>query len=487
MRKRIDFASPSDSIKTASLAQIGSKVINVIVQLGITMVLARLLTPAEYGTVAVLTAFSSLFSILADAGVSTAIAQSQDLDKSDYERLFFLSLLIGIVLSVGFFSLCFGIAWFYEDSIYIPLGAIMTLAVIFNSLNMVPNGVLIKERKFKLIGMRLVVCTVVVGAIAILLAFLGFGCYAIVLNTVLTSLFVLVWNLASSHLRMSVGNVRDVFEKVGSFSVYNLGNQIIGWFAANADSLIVGRLFGASALGYYNKAYNLYSYPLNILTAPITDTMLPFFAPLQNNVEALRKRFLDVFHKVSFLSALCTAGMNVCASEIILIMYGENWAPAISLLSVLAFAVYSRGVNGAFSALLNATGRPDLLMRCTAINTIVTLGMIFLGGALGSVQSLATCVAIAYNLEMILPIYFCARFCLNMHPLAFFMHLIPDLGTIIATVALADVIPWQMPNVFLSLLANGIFVVGFMTTITVLVNKFVYHNNIKNLLSIFNK
>ena len=69
MRKRIDFASPSDSIKTASLAQIGSKVVNVIVQLGITMVLARLLTPAEYGTVAVLTAFSSLFSILADAGL----------------------------------------------------------------------------------------------------------------------------------------------------------------------------------------------------------------------------------------------------------------------------------------------------------------------------------------------------------------------------------------------------------------------------------
>lgn len=490
MRKRFDISSSSDSIKSASIAQIGSKVINVVVQLGITMVLARILTPVEYGTVAVLTVFSSLFSVFADAGISTAIAQSQDLDQHDYERLFFLSLLMGIVLSFGFFLLSFGIAWFYGDSIYVPLGAVMSLAVMFNALSMVPNGILIKERKFKLIAVRLVVCTVVVGAIAIVLAILGFGCYAIVLNTILTALFVLVWNLGGSHLRISVGDVRSVFRKVGSFSIFNLGNGIIGWFAANADSLIVGKLFGAEGLGYYNKAYNLYSYPLSILTNPIVDTILPFLAPLQFDKTALRYRFISVFRKVSFLSALCMAWMNVCATEIILIMYGDNWAPAIPMLAVLAFAVYSRGVNGAFSALLNAAGRPDLLMRSTAINTAVTLGMIFLGGALGFVQSLATCVAIAYNIEMTIPIYFCARYCLDMRPLKLFVHFLPDLGSGILVIVLASVIPWGLSNLFLSFFVKALYVLVGMVAIKVLVDKFVYHEHVdlkKDIVGLFRR
>ena len=166
----------------------GSKIISVVMQLVITMVLARLLTPKEYGIVAILTVFSSFFTILADAGISTAIAQFQDLTHEDYERLFFLSLLLGAGLSVLFFALSFAVAWFYNDPIYVPLGAVMTLAVMFSALNMVPNGVLIKERKFGLIGTRLVVCTLVVGVIVILLALAGLGCFAIVLNSVLTSL-----------------------------------------------------------------------------------------------------------------------------------------------------------------------------------------------------------------------------------------------------------------------------------------------------------
>ena len=477
MKRRIDINSPSSSIKTASVVQLGSKVVNVLVQLVITMVLARLLTPSEYGTVAVLTVFSALFTILADAGIPTAIAQSQDLEEIDYGRLFFLSLLIGLVLAASFFALSFGIAWFYGDSIYIPLGALMTLAVLFNALNMVPNGILIKQRKFKLIGLRLVVCSVVVGSIAILFAFLGFGCYAIVLNTVLTSLFVLVWNLAGSHLKMSVGDLRGVIGKVGAFSAYNLGSNTIYWFASNVDSLLVGKLFGASALGYYNKAYNLYGYPLSILTAPITDTILPFLAPLQNDTKALRSRFLRVFRKVSFISALCTAGMNVCATEIILIMYGDNWLPSIPLLATLAFAVYSRGVNSAFSALLNATGYPKLLMRSTAINTVITLTLIFVGGALGSVESLAICIAIAYNLEMILPIYFCARYSLQMKAWKFFAHFLPDLGAAMLAMLLALCIPWNIGNTLLSLIVKGCFVAVVMLAVKLLTDNVVYHEN----------
>ena len=440
----------------------GSKIVNVAIQLVITMVLARLLTPEEYGVVAVLTVFSSFFSVLADAGISTAIAQFQDLRQEDYERLFFLSLLLGIALSVLFFFLSFGIAWFYDNSIYVPLGSIMTLAVMFNALNMVPNGVLIKERKFGLIGMRLVVCSVVVGTIVILMALAGLGCFAIVLNTVLTSLFVLIWNLTTSHLKMSVGDIRPIARKIGSFSLYQFGHEAIVWVSGNADSLLAGKMFGAAALGYYNKAYQLYGYPNNILAAPITSTLIPFLAPLQRDTKALRVKFLSVLRKVSFICALCTVGMSVCSDEIIQIMFGKTWAPAAPLLQVLALAIYARGVNSVHAPLMSATNRPDLLMRSTLANTLVTLTMICVGGFLGSVESLALCVAIAYNFELFIPVYFCSKYCLHMGIWSYFKTLLPDITIMLIALVFSSLMPWNMGNVFISLFAKGIALVSIM-------------------------
>lgn len=478
MFKSIDISGASFSIRSASFVQLVSKSINVVVQLAITMVLARLLTPAEYGTVAVLQVFTALFSVFADSGISVAIARSNELQRSDYERLFFLGLLMGLVLSIAFFALSAGVALFYGNQIYISLGAVLMLAVMFNSLNTVPNGILIKELKFKLIALRLVVCSTVVGLFSIALAFLGFGCFAIVLNSVLTALFVFVWNLKGSGLRMSIGGVRGVFEKVGSFSLYSLGNGVIFWVASNADTLLVGKLFGAEALGYYNKAYGLYAYPLNILTAPIVDTLVPFLAKLQDSLEAFRDKFMRVIRKISFLSALCLVGMHVCAYEIILIMFGNTWIAAIPLLSTLAFAVYSRGVNAAFSALLNAAGRPDLLMKSTGINTCITLAMIAIGGFLGTTEKLATCIVVAYNLEMILPIVFCARICLDMSVLRFIGNLLPDIFAAVLTCLLAAVVPWGTDAVLLSLTLKVIFVCLVMFTIKAFVMRLVFREKI---------
>lgn len=469
MKNQIGAAS--ESIKSASVIQLGSKIVGIVVQFAVTMVLARLLTPEQYGVVAVLTAFSSLFNMLADAGISTAVAQFQDLEQEEHQRLFFFSLLLGLVLAAAFILLSFGIAWFYGDEIYVPLGFVLTLSIVFNSLNMVPNGLLLKERRFFLIGLRLVVCNLVVGVVAILMAVSGLGVFAIVLQTVLTSFFVLVWNLATSRLRMSFGDVRPVMQKVGRYSANLLGNNVIVWLSGNIDSLLAGKIFGAEALGYYNKAFQIYGYPNNILAVPITSTLIPFLTPLRSNLGALRSKFLGVLNKVSFICALCTVGTSVCSYEIIKIVFGDAWAPAAPLLQVLALAIYARGVNGAHAPLLLVSNRSELLLRSTLINTCVTVAMICLGGFLGSVQTLAICLAIAYNLELLIPVYLCSHFCLGMSFAKYFKELLPDILISCATLAVCSLIPWGIENVFLSLLAKGCLVVALMVASRFLADK----------------
>lgn len=463
--KRINITKTTNSIRLASFIQLGSKFISIIVQLIVTMVLARLLTPEQYGVVAVLTAFSALFTVISDAGISTAVAQFQSLKQSDYERLFFVSFLLGFILTIGYIVFSFAIAWFYDDTVYVSSGCMMSFSVLFNALNMVPNGVLLKERKFTLIGLRLIVCNIVVGCVVVALAFMGAGVYSIVLQSVLTSFFILAWNLASSHLKMSVGDIRPVLRKVGRFSAFQLGNDAIVWLSANADSLLAGKMFGEASLGYYNKAYSLYGYPLTVLAAPITSTLIPFLSPLQKDVAALRAKYLSVVRKVSFIVALCSVWMNVCAVEVIQVMYGPKWNAAIPLLEVLALAIYARGVNSVHAPLLSAAGRSDLLMRSTTINTMATFVMILLGGALGSVQSLATCVAIAYNFELVIPVYLSAKYCLQMNVFRYFLNLLPDIVTGVAVILLSHMIPWHINNIFFSLFVKASFVLACMIAI----------------------
>lgn len=128
--------------------------------------------------------------------------------------------------------------------------------------------------------------------------------------------------------------------------------------------------------------------------------------------------------------------------EVVEIMYGPNWEASIPLLEVLAFSIYARGVNSVHAPLMSAAGRSDLLMRSTTINTVATIAMILLGGALGSLQTLATCVVIAYTVELAVPAYLSARRCLHMGTVRYFLNLLPDVGVELAVVLLAHLVPW---------------------------------------------
>lgn len=244
---------------------------NVVAQLSVTMVLARLLTPEEYGIVAVLAVFTGFFSLLSDMGLSSAIIQFDDLTQDDYGHLFAISFLFGLVLSITFFllSLCISVA--YSNSLYVPLGALLMISVFFNSLNMVPNGLLLRKKRYDLVGFRLVSSTIIVGLLTIALACLGLGCYAIVLQSVLGSLFVFVWNWISSPVKFAKGSPLPTLKRVGKYSVFQFGTQAVGYFAGNLDSLLVGKFFGPSDLGHASRSsYSARSSAARAFTCSIT-------------------------------------------------------------------------------------------------------------------------------------------------------------------------------------------------------------------------
>ena len=183
------------SLRSAVVIQFGSKYINVALTLAVTMVLARILTPEQYGAMAVVSVFLGLFTVIANVGVGAAVVQYRDLTDRDCSALLTFTAIFGIVLALVFCGLSFPVAMLYGSDEYVPLMCLASLSVVFGSVNMVPNGILLRDQMFMTSGVRLVVTSFGSSLIAVVLALLNWGAYALVLNTVLQSLFVLVWNL----------------------------------------------------------------------------------------------------------------------------------------------------------------------------------------------------------------------------------------------------------------------------------------------------
>lgn len=439
----------------AALVQLGSKIVNVAVQLGVTMVLARILTPTEYGVVAVLTVFTGFFSMISDLGISTAIVQFKDLTEEDYSRLLTFSFGVGVLFAGAFFLVSSGVSVVYANAIYVPLGGILTGAVLFNSLNMVPNGLLLKERRFGTIAVRLVVCTAVVGALTVVLALMGWGCYAIAVQSTLTALFVFLWNQLSTRTKPRLHGIHPVLRRVGKFSAFQFGHQFIGYFANNTDSLLVGRFLGAEQLGYYNKAYGLAGYPNNYLASSITSVLHPFLSQLQDDHDALYDKFVEMAKAVSIVTAWAMAVFVACGNELVLVMYGNQWTVAGPILQILSFAIYARAMNSCHGPLLLSCGRTDLLMRSTLINSIMTVTFICLGVWMGSITTTAIMITIAYNFELVVPVYICMRICLQRSILSYVRNFAHEIVAFLVSLAVGVVIPAFVDSVQVMLLVRG--------------------------------
>ena len=199
-----DMDAHSVGLKRALAIQFFSKYASVIIQLVLTALLARLLSPEQYGVVAIVTIFKSFFAILADVGLTPAIVQFDDLDDNDISGLFTFSVVLGLVLAAVFCLLAYPVAWFYSEESLVVLCWVASLSILFNASNMVPNGLLLKAKRFANIGIRLIVVTVISGFVAVAMALNGCGALSLVVQSVVSSLCVFVWNFVGSGI--IVGN-----------------------------------------------------------------------------------------------------------------------------------------------------------------------------------------------------------------------------------------------------------------------------------------
>lgn len=352
-----------------------SKYIGVLISLIITAILSRILSPADFGTVAIATVIITFFGVFSDLGIAPAIIQNKVLDKEDLSNLFSFTAWLSIGISLLFFLSSGAIARYYDSPVLTTICRVLSLSLLFNTINIVPNALLYKDKAFKFLAKRSIIVQFIAGSIAVLAALNGMGIYALLINPVLSAIiiFFITFQRYPQHFNWTLG--LHSFKKIFSFSFYQFLFNVINYFSRNIDKLLIGRFMGMIPLGYYEKSYRLMMLPVQNITYVITPVMHPIFSDFQNNLKKLESSYLKVVRLFAFIGFPLSIFLFFTSRELMLLIFGMQWEASVPVFRILSLTVgiqiilstsgsifQSAGdtrslfISGLFSATLNVTG-----------------------------------------------------------------------------------------------------------------------------------
>lgn len=405
-----------------------SKYSGVMVSIILGAVLARLLTPEEFGIIALITVFVSFFGLLSDFGLGPAVVQNQSLDDNDLKSIFSFSIALGIILALIFFTLAPFFANFYNEPELKPISRYLALSVLFNSFLIVPRAVLQKELKFKLIGLISLGVQLFCGVIAIILAILGFSFYSLVFQSILLGIisFITFYCIKpiSITFKIEISSVKKIFK----FSLFQFLFDFINYFSRNLDNILIGKFLGVSPLGFYEKSYRLMMMPVQNLTHVVSPVLLPILSKHQNDNKIVFSSYLKVIQILSIIGFPLSIFLFFSASEIIIIVFGSQWVESISVFKILTLTIGFQIVLSSSGSIFQAVNRTDLLFYSGFLSSLFMVGGILYGVLVGkSLELVAYSLILAFIINFFQCFYFLVKLALRASYKEFLVSFLPSL------------------------------------------------------------
>ena len=363
---------------------------SLLVSIVISMILARLLSPSEYGIVAIATVIIVFLQIFCSMGIGPAIIQRKDLSKEEIDDIFSCTIYIGVVLCAILFFASYQIGTHYDNKLLVPVCQILSISLFFDSANMVPNALMAKNQRFKDIAKRTLLLQFITGVLSIYAAYKGAGVYSLLMSPVITSIGIFFYNVhfypVSYKLVPSFVPVKKIF----SYSAYQFGFEIINYFSRNLDKLIIGKFLSTEALGYYEKSYRLMQLPLQKLTSVINPVLQPVMSNLQDNMQMMALKYTKIVVFIASVSFPIAVILYFSASDIIVVMYGEQWKPAISVFKILSLSIPTQMILSTSGGILQSCNATKYLFWIGLVNTIIVISGFIIGLSIwGTMESVA--------------------------------------------------------------------------------------------------
>ena len=445
-------------MKRAAIINAIGKYSKIILSLIVNAILGRIISVEDHGIVAVITVFSTFFNTFSDMGFGVAIVQNKNLSKQEIDDIFSFTVYVSFALMLMFCFFSIPISMFYNNSIYKTLGCLLSISLFFNSLNMVPNGILNREKKFISIAMRTFLVYFLSSVISIYFAFVGFRYYALVFQTIFSSILQFIWNYATTKPKFSIKYKYSSVKKVINYSGFQFAFNIVNYFSRNLDNLLTGKFLGSTELAYYNKAYTLMLYPVNNLTGVVTPVLHPMLSDYQSDKLIIYRKYMKIVKAFALLSIFVSPVCYLGSKELILIMLGNKWDKSIECFRILSIAIVPQMINSSAGGIFQSIGNTKLLFINSCINTGLTVLAIIVGVFFGkSIIFLSLCISIAYIFHFISATIMLIKYGFQLPLLPFFFELKQEI--IVSLFMIIGIVTYHfsLPNVFFSLIVKTVW------------------------------
>lgn len=358
------------------------------------VILARLLSPHDYGLAALVLVFESLVLVFSDLALGAALVQRPTLTEADRSTAFWISAATGATFTAAGVVLAGAVADLYRQPDVEPLFAALSFSFIVTSLSVTHEALLVRDMRFRSLELRLMAATLVSAAVAITVAVLGGGAWAIIAQQLAfaatSTLLLVAFSSWRPRFRFSIASLRNL----GSFSAFLVGHRLLFYAHRNADNFIVGRFVGASALGAYAVAYNVMLAPVSKIAGPLQRVLWPAFSRIQDEPARILAGWLRVTRAVAMVAVPSLMGIVAVAPDFVPVVLGGQWDAAVPLIQALAWVGILQAIQAMNVDILQARDRTSTVFRYSVLFTLVHVTAFIVGvqwGVLG--------VAVAYAIS----------------------------------------------------------------------------------------
>lgn len=356
-----------------------SQAITQISQLLITTILARLLTPNDFGLLGMTVVFTNFLNIFCEMGISGALIQKQDISETQYSSVFWLNIIVGIVLMLLTMAISPCIARFYNKPELKPIIMMISVNFIIMSFVIVQKAIFSKEMAFKKLAIAEVIAVIVAGIIGIFLAYLGYGVWSLVYRMLIftTANTLLLWWLSAWRPKFifSLKALKEVFP----FSFNLMGFNLVNYFARNIDNILIGKFLGVQALGYYTLAYRLMLYPVQNVSGVVGKVMFPAFSMIQNDLEKVRTIYIKMVKTLSLVTFPIMCVLFAVTPEFVHVVFGPQWQPMIILIRILCICGILQSIGTTVGNILLSQGKAYLQFKMAILGTSIVSIFITIG------------------------------------------------------------------------------------------------------------
>lgn len=377
--------------------------ISTVFQFAQVAVLARLLSPTDFGIVSVSNLIIAFFQIFANLGFSNSIIYKQESDRRVLSTLYFLNLLVGVVIFAVLILSTPAISAFYHEpklERVVRLASFYFLIVYFGQLYMF---LLEKELRFRSVAIIDIAGTVVGAGVTIGLAYGGYQELSLIIGSLVNQTIRTVLQVAFGvkfFVPAWFFNLRAVNEHL-RFGLYNLGDGLLGFVQSNSDNLFIGGMLGVKPLGYYTVAIQLAIYPISKLNPIILQVAYPILARMKDNTANLKQSYLKILDFVSYCNLPLLAGLFITADTIVPLLYGPGWEKTIDLVRIFVFVGVFTCLSHPLFTLAFTKGKPNLLFYLNLVTLIVKIPLVYFLGTYYQVMGIALAFLLATFLNLV--------------------------------------------------------------------------------------